>query len=260
MIKVRGHRGARELWPENSLHGFRQSIALGVDIVELDVHLSRDGEIMVIHDPTLERTTLGSGLVAEKTAANLARTPLRDCDEGVPTLAAVLDLFAGASTELMIEVKTDALGRRYPGIERRILAAAAQRGMQARTGIVSFVPEVLEEARRVEPSVQLLAPVFRPTSQMLGGLERMLDRLDAIPGCLVSIERSMLQVAREYCMQRLGPRMCVGVTNDERELNFWMTQPVRHVSSDRPDLALAARARRLASSGAAGQATTSTQG
>lgn len=247
MIKILGHRGGRDLWPENSLQGFREAIALGVDIVELDVHLSRDGTIMVIHDPSLERTTVGSGLVAHRSAAELAAIRLRDSDEGVPTLEHVLDVFEPVATELFIEVKTDAYGRRYPRIEQRILDAVARRGMTARTGIVAFVPEVIETARAIEPSLAVLAPVFRQTAQMHGGLEKMLDRLDRIPDCLVSIERSLLLATRDYCMTRLGSRLCVGVTNDPDELAYWMTQPVHQVGSDRPDLALATRRQHTAS-------------
>src|SRR6476661_6646909 len=115
MISILGHRGGAALWPENSLAGFRNAIALGVDAVELDVHCSRDGEIMVIHDNTLERTTHGTGFVQDRTSAELAMTRLRDTDEAVPTLEAVLDVFEPGSTELFVELKTDAGGRAYPG-------------------------------------------------------------------------------------------------------------------------------------------------
>jgi glycerophosphoryl diester phosphodiesterase len=57
MIRIIGHRGGRNLWAENSLGGFLKSATLGVHAVELDLHLTRDGEIVVIHDPLLERTT-----------------------------------------------------------------------------------------------------------------------------------------------------------------------------------------------------------
>lgn len=242
MIKVLGHRGGRDLWPENSIQGFRNAIALGVDIVEFDVHLSNDDQLVVIHDPTLERTTTGSGLVSAKSLAELGATRLRDSEETIPALDAVLDVFQRGATEAFIEIKTDALGRPYPGIERKILDAVARHAMTERTTIVSFVPEILETVRAIDPGMRVLAPLFRPTSQMYGGIEKMLDRLDRIPRCLISVERSVLQAAREYCMERIGnDRFCVGVTNDPVELDFWMTQAVRQVGSDRPDLALAAR-------------------
>ncbi|WP_375263913.1 glycerophosphodiester phosphodiesterase family protein [Palleronia sp.] len=64
MTAITGHRGARNLWPENSLMGFRKAAELGCDAIEFDVHLTVAGELVVIHDPTLERTTEGAGEVA----------------------------------------------------------------------------------------------------------------------------------------------------------------------------------------------------
>src|SRR3982074_3824193 len=72
------HRGGSLLWPENSLLAFRNAIALGADFIEFDVHLSRDGEVMVIHDPTLERTTDGQGAVRDRTVAELKALRLKD--------------------------------------------------------------------------------------------------------------------------------------------------------------------------------------
>ena len=63
--RVFGHRGAAGLAPENTIPSFALALALGADVLELDVHASRDGVIVVVHDPTLERTTDGSGLVRE---------------------------------------------------------------------------------------------------------------------------------------------------------------------------------------------------
>src|SRR5438445_720194 len=72
------HRGGALLWPENSLLAFRNAVALGADFIEFDVHLSRDGEVMVIHDPTLERTTNGQGAVRDRTVAELKALRLKD--------------------------------------------------------------------------------------------------------------------------------------------------------------------------------------
>ena len=61
--RLAAHRGGAGVWPENSLIAFRSAIALGVDDLELDVHLTADGDLVVIHDRTLERTTSGRGPV-----------------------------------------------------------------------------------------------------------------------------------------------------------------------------------------------------
>src|SRR5438876_11696831 len=80
MTRLAAHRGGARLWPENSLRAFRESLALGADLVELDVHLTADGALAVIHDATLRRTTDRLGRVGAGTAAELRRARLRGPD------------------------------------------------------------------------------------------------------------------------------------------------------------------------------------
>lgn len=103
---VVAHRGASAEAPENTMPAFERAVALGADAIELDVHLAADGEVVVLHDPTLDRTTTGHGPVAAHAAAELARL-------GVPRLADVLA--AWPDLPLLVEVKAvaarDALAR-----------------------------------------------------------------------------------------------------------------------------------------------------
>jgi glycerophosphoryl diester phosphodiesterase len=92
------HRGGSKLRPENTMAAFDHAVELGVDAIELDVHLSRDGHAVVIHDPTLQRTTTGSGAVADFTADELARF-------NVPTLKSVLERHR--EMPFMIELKQE---------------------------------------------------------------------------------------------------------------------------------------------------------
>lgn len=96
MLKI-GHRGAKGHAKENTLASFQKAIELGVDMIELDVFTSKDNIPMVIHDKTIDRTTMGKGLVAEYTAATLQ-------DLGIPTLAEVFDL-VNTQCEVNIEIK-----------------------------------------------------------------------------------------------------------------------------------------------------------
>jgi glycerophosphoryl diester phosphodiesterase len=90
MLKI-GHRGARGYEPENTLISFKKAIDMHVDGIELDVHLSADGEIMVIHDETVDRTTNGKGFVNQLSLPELKRL-LINKEHTVPTLTEVLDL------------------------------------------------------------------------------------------------------------------------------------------------------------------------
>jgi glycerophosphoryl diester phosphodiesterase len=241
-VAIIGHRGARELWPENSLTGFRRTLALGIEGVEFDIHPSRDGALVVIHDPTLERTTEGTGRVVERTAAELAAIRLRGSDEGIPTLDAVLDLFADSDLELHIEIKTDADGRRYRGLERQLLDVIAARTLEDRAILTSFGPRALEVVREIAPRQRVLASVNRRSAEALGGLAAALDRLTAIDGCLVAVEKELLAERLDFCLDRVGgDRLGAWVANEPADLAVWLSQPIRQVTTDRPDLALAAR-------------------
>jgi glycerophosphoryl diester phosphodiesterase len=238
-----GHRGARNLWPENSLDGFRRLIDLGVEGVEFDVHLTSDGQLAVIHDPTLERTTTGSGPVAARTLAELQATALRESQEGVPSLDQVLDLLRDSSLELHIELKTDAVGNAYPGMEAEVLKAVARHGLQRRSVLTCFMLEVLETVRALDSSIPVLASFDRRSAEMLGGLERAMDRLEAIPDLYVAVEKSLLvHTVRQFLDTFGADRIGAWVPNEEADLAYWMRQPIRQVTTDRPDLALRARA------------------
>lgn len=241
MVLIIGHRGARNLWPENSLEGFRRTRELGVDGVEFDVHLARDGEIVVIHDPSLERTTEGAGAVANHTAAELALTKLRDDGgAGVPILDAVLDIYAGTPIELHIEIKTDALGRAYEGLEGKLVELIARRRLQQQVILTCFVPEVLETVRRLSSSQRVLGSLDRRSAELMGGLQGALDRFARIESCLVAVEKGLLVDSLDLCLQRLGgSRLGTWVANEADDIAFWLARPIRQITTDRPDTALA---------------------
>jgi glycerophosphoryl diester phosphodiesterase len=124
-VKVIAHRGASGHAPENTLAAFRKAIELGANYIELDVHLSKDGDVVVIHDATLDRTTNGTGNVNEKIAAELQQLNAskqyseKYPDEKIPLLEEVLQLTKGKAI-LLIEIKADVHGKPYRDMERMI--------------------------------------------------------------------------------------------------------------------------------------------
>ncbi|MFT3795060.1 glycerophosphodiester phosphodiesterase [Flavobacterium sp.] len=98
-----GHRGAKGHLPENTLASFQKAIDLGVDGIELDVHLSSDGQIIVIHDETIDRTTNGKGVVKDLTL-DVLKTHQIDFQFEIPTLAEVFDL-VGRKCLINVELK-----------------------------------------------------------------------------------------------------------------------------------------------------------
>jgi glycerophosphoryl diester phosphodiesterase len=260
MVMIVGHRGARNLWPENSLAGFRKLLALGVDAVEFDVHETRDRQFVVIHDPSLERTTGKTGAIRDLSAAEVLASRLRpapapppeldpaatrdDPGECVPSLDAVLGLLRESALELHIEIKTNALGELDAGAVGRLIEAVHRNGVQRRSILTCFVPEVLEQVRRLWPESRVLASLDLRSAEMLGGIERALARYVALPGCIVAVEKNLLTASWSRCLELLGSDgLGVWVPNEPGELVHWMAMPLRQVTTDRPDLALAARDR-----------------
>ncbi|VIO70790.1 Glycerophosphodiester phosphodiesterase [Bradyrhizobium ivorense] len=248
MVFIAGHRGARDLWAENSLLGFRNLCGLGADAVEFDVHQSSDGGIVVIHDPLLDRTTHDAGPVGERSLNRLTSTRLRDAgDECIPTLSSVLDVFDSTALELHIEIKTDALGNAYQGLEAKLIEEIRRRDLERRAIITCFVPEVIETVRRMSPHARVLVSLDRRSAEMMGGFRPALERLAKIRDCIVAIEKSLLAPALPLALGILGTaRLGAWVTNTPEDINYWLAQPVRQITTDRPDRAVDIRRKRAA--------------
>lgn len=150
-----GHRGARGEVPENTIAGFHYARRLGLDAVELDVHMSRDNVPMVIHDATVDRTTTSSGPVADYTARELAEMDARaafpDWPEkvGIPTLDQALDAL-GDIAFIQIEIKKDTEERMQAALEA-VLDIVKQRRLSPRVTISSFEQAVVQEVARLAP-------------------------------------------------------------------------------------------------------------
>jgi glycerophosphoryl diester phosphodiesterase len=145
-VLVIAHRGASGTRPENTLSAFRRAEALGAHMIELDVQLTRDGEVVVIHDWTLARTTNGRGRIASRSLEELRRLDAGGwfgpdyLDERIPTLREVLDAIA-----LPVNVELKALGD--DGLEARALQVVQAAGAEARVVFSSFAAESLVRLR-----------------------------------------------------------------------------------------------------------------
>jgi glycerophosphoryl diester phosphodiesterase len=155
---VFAHRGGAKLAPENTLAAFARGLSCGAEGLELDVHLSRDGVPVVIHDATLERTTNGAGPVAARTAAELAALdagatfaavdgyPFRDRGHGVPALESVLERHPTARVIIEMKYGTPALARAVIAVVRRLHA-------ESRVCLGSFQQQALDTARAIAPEI-----------------------------------------------------------------------------------------------------------
>lgn len=121
-VLVAAHRAQSENHPENSISAVKEMIAIGVDIVELDLRETKDGVLIIMHDKTLNRTTNGNGLVAEKTWKELKKLKLlhngKPTNEKIPTFTEILDLVKG---NIMLDIDYKADGARAAKSTLKIL-------------------------------------------------------------------------------------------------------------------------------------------
>jgi len=157
MVKVVAHRGFSGKYPENTEIAFRKALELNVEMVELDVHLARDGALIVIHDHTVNRTSNGSGEVAKLTLAEIkaldagARFNPEFEGQRFPTLQEALDLMGG-KVRLNIHVKA------YPHDADRLVPAVVReiqtRGLLGQAFIASDEPYIAM-AKKIEPRLEI---------------------------------------------------------------------------------------------------------
>jgi len=241
------HRGGALLWPENSLLAFRNALALGADYLELDVHLSRDGEVMVIHDPTLDRTTTGSGPVRERTGAELAALRLKDRDgavtgELIPTLDQVVALAAAGKRQMLLEIKTDERRRRYPGIEEKVFAVLDRHRFTPFAIVMAFEPATWRRVRELRPDARAGA-LYSARRLPATGVTLELRSLREAGVTFVGLEQTRVdaEVARDARLA--GLTLGVWTVNERDAIERFLAQGVSIVITDRPDLAKAALGR-----------------
>lgn len=163
-LDVHGHRGAAGLAPENTLAAFRTAMALGVDALEMDLHVTRDGEVVVIHDETLDRTTDGRGSIADLGLEEIKRWDAGGKfapafrGERVPTLREVIELVrASGDGRIRLDLELKYHPDR-PGVpedfEERVLAIVRRAGVRDRVNIISFHHPALAKVKGLEPGIR----------------------------------------------------------------------------------------------------------
>lgn len=152
---IMAHRGNRVACPENTLAAFRRALAEGADILETDLHLTRDGVFVCLHDATVDRTTDGHGPVAALTLAALKQLSASGgrpgfAAERVPTLAELAAILP-AETALALELKTDRFTE--PEVAARLAAELTTLGVRGRTVVLSFHPPRVRAVRAAAPDL-----------------------------------------------------------------------------------------------------------
>ncbi len=247
------HRGGAALAPENTMVAFERALALGADGLDLDVRASRDGELVVIHDETVDRTTDGTGRVSDMTLAELQALdagyrysvdngqtfPYRGQGVKIPTLREVLSAFPDARVNIEIK-QVD------PPIEKALADLILEMGAQERVMVVAADGDVIERFRHLAPGVATAAArgevtwfywmqrlrldaFYRPTASALQVPERS--------GDVVLVTPRFVKAAHAR-----GMKVIVWTVNTPDRMRRLLQMGVDGIITDRPDLLRQVRA------------------
>ncbi len=171
VISVAHRGGIVAGYPENTLSAFRRAIETGADVIEIDLRGTKDGEIVILHDSTLDRTTDGSGPVTDHTLAELKSLDAGG-GERIPTYEEVLSLVSGTRVKLLLDIKVS------PVLDKRkVVRLTEQHGLVLDVIVGARTLEDLGEFRRLNPNLRTL------------GFVKTIDKIDAFNRAGVDIIR-----------------------------------------------------------------------
>ncbi|MFE0349393.1 glycerophosphodiester phosphodiesterase [Streptomyces griseoluteus] len=213
-----GHRGVMGVEPENTLRSFTAAEQAGLDLIELDLHLSKDGALIVMHDAEVDRTTDGTGRIAEKTLAEL-RTLDAGLGERVPVFEEVLD---AVRAPVQAEIKDVAAAKALAEVMLR-------RDLVSRVEVISFHDEALAEISRLVPGVRtaLVAEHYGP---------EVADRAVAVGAATLCLDVRRLTLEVVEKARAAGLRVFAWVVNTQDELRLVRALQLDGATTDLPDI------------------------
>ena len=244
---VVAHRGASSTRPENTVASFEEAIRLGAQIVEFDVRLSRDGVPVVIHDPAVDRTTDGTGLVHELTAAEIASLRVEG-GEAIPMLAEVLRTLSGRAAAA-IEIKNipgePAFDPAHEAIVEAVHAELGGAGFRGPVLVISFNPASIAASKAIGPSVPtglLTTDLVDPREALAYAVAQGHDMV--LPGTRASIPAGEAFVEEVHAA---GVRAGTWTADDPQTVRMLFDRGFDAVASNDPAMALRVLAERARS-------------
>jgi glycerophosphoryl diester phosphodiesterase len=236
--QIIAHQGGKAEWPANSRLAFESVKSLSVDAVELDVHLTKDGQVLVLHDATIEMN--GARVPVQKSTSDEARQSYQTLG-GAISLEEVLSLFSDSSFDVQIDIKTDVYGIDYTGLNDLAASIISKSGIGERVIVSSFLPATLHDFRRLLPDVRLRAGLMPLVTEQLGGAFQAISTYQKVGVTYIDGNVRMLdQRIIDYAISK-GMIVGVGTVNGQADLRYWMAQPVARILTDEPSIAIALR-------------------
>lgn len=218
MLKI-GHRGAKAYEPENTLRSFQKAIELGVDAIELDVRITKDQQIVIIHDADVKKTTNSEGLVSSLTLKEI-KSLSTDKNEKIPTFEEALD-FINQKAKILVEIKET-------GLEEQVLELIHKKGLENNVVIVSFLEQALKRIRELDAKIETGLVYAKHKNPLKSALEL---KANYLLGFYKFIHTADVQKAHDK-----GLKIIVWTVNTASEAAEYKKKGVDGIASDKPDV------------------------
>ena len=249
-MSVVAHRGGAALAPENTIAAFTVALEHDVDAVELDIHMSKDGSLMVIHDPLLLRLTGKPGAISDYTEQELEQFDVAATFKGgkhyfgfqkMPTLAEVIEFIEGNATrpiQYQIEIKVKEDGSRYEGIEQKLIDTLHKYAILDRSMAISFDFPTLVLLKGLEPNLQLGALISKDylSSKGITGPEKVAKNMQELNVDTVGIKSDYLSQALYDQLRAYDLGVGVWTVDDTINMRKFVNMGVDYITTNRPDL------------------------
>ena len=229
------HRGFSGIYPENTMLAFSKAVSEGdCDGLELDVHFSKDGELMVMHDRSLERTTTGTGYISDYTYDDLMyldagiKFDARFAGERIPKLIQVLELVKNNDLMLNIELKNYEV--EYPGIERAVVLLIKKMNLEKQVFLSSFNHISIAECKRSYPEIRAGILYHQP----LFNAEKYCVTIGADT---IHPHYGLLQYEKNLTERCRAAGLCVNTwtVNEEADMEYMVAQQVDSIITNFPN-------------------------
>jgi glycerophosphoryl diester phosphodiesterase len=218
MLKI-GHRGAKTHEPENTIRSFKKALELGVNAVELDVRKTKDGQLVVIHDSEVDKTTNGVGKVDEFTLEEIKEF-VKQKGEKIPTLKEALD-FLDEKVKILVELKET-------GYEEKVYDLIKEQGLIDNVIIVSFKEEALKRIRELDPNIE--------TGFIYARYKKPLEKAEELKVDYVLPLYHFTHTADVKRAHEKGLKVIVWTINKKEDVEKFVAKGVDGITSDSPEI------------------------
>lgn len=237
------HRGFSSMAPENTLVAMVKGCEVGADGCELDVHQTKDGHIVVMHDGDVKRTTDGEGKIAEMTLAEIKKLDAGSWKgaeykgEPVPTLEEVLKRVKGMNGHVVVEIKAD-------GIAARVLAAIKAQQMQDHVTIISFSEQAVKDVHALDAKMPvgfLYGSDKTPGETPMDKAKWLADKTRDMGAGMIDIAWNLATPELVGEFHRRGMKVWVWTVDDPKEMEKYLGLGVDSITTNKPDVGLTVR-------------------